>query len=119
MDLSAYRLRDVQNIRSILNDAKSEALSIDQLIEILDVTVSVELGDVSVTKQHRDRLSPGTVCSVCGKSTVIVLVNTNPGNRVGDQFTHAIQCQNRPGAGQKWKNGMCGHTEYIVRGNKQ
>ena len=32
--------------------------------------------------------------------------------------THAIQCQNRPATDQPWRNGMCGHTEYVVRGDR-
>ena len=26
--------------------------------------------------------------------------------------------QNRPATNQPWRDGMCGHTEYIVRGGK-
>jgi hypothetical protein len=69
----------------------------------------------SARKSKRLRPDNITVCAVCGKPAIIIPLSLPDRTSTA---THAVQCQNRPTTDRPWRNGMCGHTEYIVRGEK-
>ena len=62
-----------------------------------------------------DFSDPATIAIATGISQI---VDKSAAGRVYSQAAHAVQCQNRPATDQPWRDEMCGHTEYIVRGDK-
>lgn len=115
-----FRKADLQNFRAILSLALSAGVTDNtHLLAVVDKAIGSDSASISqptqAGKYRSDNLS---VCSVCGAPAVIVAVNTDFGNRIDGEFTHAIQCQNRPASGQVWKPGHCGHTEYITMGER-
>ena len=116
MKFGAYSSRDLQNIQSMLQSAVDNALSIDQLDVAVGAELVVRLGGMPLSKPSpasRRRVDNLTTCPVCGSPAVIEPLT--PADRT-PTATHAIQCQNRPATDRPWIDGMCGHTEYIVRG---
>jgi len=115
-----FSVRDRQNFMAMLNIAEAAAIT-----DIRFVRTAIQS---SIDRQRAtEARGPGrynrprllrpdnlTTCSACGKPAVIVPLSQTDRTATS---THAIQCQNRPATDQPWRDGMCGHTEYIVRGN--
>lgn len=113
MDLTAFNRRDRQNCLAIINAAKNQRLTLEDLATLLMQDNDQNVTGTTPSERHR----PGNIarCSVCGFSAAIVAVNSSPGNQIGGGYTHAVQCQNRPATGQQWDPTHCGHTEYIMK----
>ncbi|MFZ3045711.1 MAG: hypothetical protein WA151_07335, partial [Desulfatirhabdiaceae bacterium] len=113
-----YSVKDMQNMRAILQSAIVAGIDIVTLESLIDAKI-VSLRRVLPASQSftASRLQPDniTTCKICGKPAIIVPI---PRADLTHTATHAIQCQNRPATDQPWRDGMCGHTEYIVRGDK-
>jgi len=117
MDLSIYSSRDLQNMRAILGaaaDAHADLATIASAVRQEMETRQTGMAVASPRPAHRRRPDNLTACQVCGSPAVIVSL---AGADRTPNATHAIQCQNRPATDQPWREGMCGYTEYIVRGN--
>ena len=118
MRLNPYTTRDLQTIAAVLADAATANINLSGLSAAVATELMARSQDLAVSSPSpASRLRPDnlTTCAVCGKPAVIV-----PLSRVDRSVdaTHAIQCQNRPATDHPWRDGMCGHTEYIVRGDK-
>ena len=112
--LDSYSLALLQNFRSLVSQLRNDEITDLTDIENL-ITSKLSNYNIKVTPDVRKLPDNITTCSVCGKSAVIVSLGRADRTKTA---THAIQCQNRPATDQPWRNGMCGHTEYIVRGDK-
>jgi len=117
MNSNVFSVRDLQNTKSLLQSELDSGASLLDVIAKIDVALIssgrfTEEPRISPTQQRR----PDNIikCSVCGKLAVIVPLDRGD---MTTTATHAIQCQNRPATDQPWRDGMCGHTEYIVRGD--
>jgi len=117
INIEVYNLRDLQNTRALLQAANAAGQTIPATITVIDTAISryIPAGELHITPTKRRRPDNITTCSVCGGSAVIVPLASADRNPCA---SHAIQCQNRPATDQPWRAGMCGHTEYIVRGDK-
>ena len=113
--LEVYSYRDLQNTRALLQEAAAAGQTIPEMIAAIDTALGRYLpaGEPRIAPAKRRRPDNLTTCKICGKPAVIVPLV--PADRTLTA-THAIQCQNRPAKDQPWRDGMCGHTEYIVRG---
>lgn len=118
MDLSAFKLSDLQNCLALLTLAEGDGVVDARFLrERIQRHIAGKRRISAVTMaKYRRRPDNITTCSICGSPAVIVPVNNRADNQIGGGYTHAIQCQNRPATGQAWQSGHCGHTEYIVRG---
>lgn len=113
--LAAHKISDLQNFRSMLvsnieagiSDASAIIALIDQRLGSFQVSVPRP-----ATTHRSDNL---TTCTICGKPAIVVPLSIADRTQTA---THAIQCQNRPAKDQPWRDGMCGHTEYIMRGDR-
>lgn len=114
-ELTAFDWRTIQACRMMLAQAAaSGAVTIVEALAALDAGLDTALPSTPMkTSKTKRRTDTIVTCSVCGKSAVIVPLSRH--DRTGTA-THAIQCQNRPAKDQPWRDGMCGHTEYIMRG---
>ena len=116
----------VQSAKLIVDGAIASGDTLEGLRRKLSArTDQVVAGVTGGNEQHprpvdRGKRRPDNIatCSLCGKPAVVVPVNIDQKTRAGESYTHAIQCQNRPATDQPWQDGMCGHTEYVVRGRK-
>ena len=118
IDLSIYNIRDLQNLQPLLTDAINDGGDLKTISDTLATELSSRLQSLTVTTPApaaRRRSDNITTCPACGSPAVIVPLA--PADRT-PSATHAVQCQNRPAIDRPWRDGMCGHTEYIVRGNK-
>ena len=118
MKFDIYSLRDLQNLQSLLITVKQVGGNSDTLFDAVNRELDSRLQSISLTPTtptFRRRPDNITTCSVCGKSAIVVPLSSTDRTNTA---THAIQCQNRPAKDQPWLAGMCGHTEYIVRGDK-
>jgi len=110
--------RDIQNFRSLLVSAQTAGLDLISLTKEVDIELASRSESLIVSAAKpatRHRPDNITTCSVCGKSAIVVPLSSTDRTNTA---THAIQCQNRPAKDQPWRDGMCGHTEYIVRGDR-
>jgi len=120
--IKSLPLSHVQSAKIILDVAIDAGLTTDELrrklvARIDQVAAEVADGNEQLPRAvERGKRRPDniTTCSVCGKAAVIVPVNTDRKTRISGDYTHGIQCQNRPATDQPWRDGMCGHTEYVV-----
>lgn len=118
MSLSVFSGRDLQNVRAILHGAVETGLNVEGVFMAIDRElksrqVTAVPPEPSPTNRHKsDNI---TTCSACGKVAVIVPL---VGKDRSTTATHAIQCQNRPATDHPWRDGMCGYTEYIIRGER-
>lgn len=115
MNLGAFRKSDLQNCLALLTIAEADGITDARFLRqrIQNHIDQQHRSTAVMAAKYRRRPDNITICKVCGKPAVIVpLARTD---RTTDA-THAIQCQNRPAADKPWRDGMCGHTEYIVRG---
>ena len=118
MELTSYKLRDLQNLQTIIATVIADAGDIEILAAAVDDELARRINSIFIsfpTPAVRRRPDNLTTCSICGSPAVIVPLSR--ADRSVDA-THAIQCQNRPATDQPWRDGMCGHTEYAVRGDK-
>jgi len=118
MNVSSYNTRDLQNFRSLLAVAIEE----NRDLHALAATVNTELDSrlqmmevVTPTPASSRRPDNIAVCSICGKPAVIMPLT---GSDWTADATHAVQCQNRPAMDKPWLLQHCGHTEYIVLGDR-
>lgn len=116
INTEAYSLRDLQNMKALLHDAVATGQAISAIIVAIDTAIGhfMPVSDQPISPKHR-RSDNAVTCSICGGAVVIVPLVSADCTKFA---THAIQCQNRPATDQPWRDGMCGHTEYILRGNK-
>ncbi|KGO33205.1 hypothetical protein JT06_15835 [Desulfobulbus sp. Tol-SR] len=116
--LKTLNLRDIQNFRGLLVSAQVAGLDLVLLTKEIDIELASRSESLIVSAAKpatRHRPDNIIACAICGKPAVIVPLPIADRTKTA---THAIQCQNRPATDQPWSEGMCGHTEYIVRGNK-
>lgn len=106
--LQAAKLIIEQYIAADISDAAAIIADMTKQISNVQAGIARPSG-----RRRPDNLK---TCSVCGSPAVIVPLSRS--DRGNDAITHAIQCQNRPGTDQPWLHGMCGHTEYVMRGPK-
>jgi hypothetical protein len=119
MRLTVFPLGALQNCLALLAEAEADGIvDISAMRQALQQHIDSQL--LSPTPRPAEKRRPDnlTACAVCGQPAVIVPLNINDGTRSAGGATHAVQCQNRPAADQPWQNSHCGHTEYIVRGDK-
>ena len=117
-NIEVYNLRDLQNTRALLQEANVAGQTIPAIIAAIDTVLGRYMppGEPRLTPSNRRRPDNLTTCKICGQPAVIVpLANIDRTTTA----THVVQCQNRPATDQPWRDGMCGHTEYIVRGDRQ
>jgi hypothetical protein len=112
MNISAYNLRDLQNLKSLLTAAMREKMTVERLMSFVEKTISEAVAEQQ--KGEQKGLPTGSVCSECGGPAIKTPVNTTPGNQVDGPWTHAVQCQNRPAKDNPWLPKHCGHTDYLV-----
>jgi hypothetical protein len=117
MRFDQYSARDLQNLLAVVRtvDPGMDMATISTMIETELSGRKRDLPISSPSPAARRRPDNLTTCPVCGSPAVIVPLYR------GDwsvDATHAIQCQNRPAIDRPWRDGMCGHTEYIVRGER-
>jgi hypothetical protein len=118
MLLTPYSIRELQTIAAIVADAVAHHLDLQSLSVAITAELASRSTDLAVsTPRPADRRHPDnlTVCQVCGSPAVIVPLTKVDRTATA---THAIQCQNRPATNQPWRDGMCGHTEYVVRSER-
>jgi hypothetical protein len=118
IDLSIYNIRDLQNLQPLLTDAINDGGDLKTISDTLATELSSRLQSLTVTTPApaaRRRSDNITTCPACGSPAVIVPLSRADRSPAA---THAIQCQNRPRTDQPWLAGMCGHTEYLVRGER-
>jgi len=114
LNFDAFSVRDKQNVLAMLTIAENEGVvQISELRNSLRHDIAVNASDAKQADKGGWK-NPLHVCKMCGGRAIRVLVNTNSGNLIAGGYTHAIQCQNRPQSGNKWKPTHCGHTEYII-----
>ena len=116
MSLHAFSLRDKQNAMAILSIFEAKGV-IDSRFVRASIQRDIDNRFLSSAKAS-GKYRRGDRCSICGKVAIVVEVNTTEANAIPGSFTHAIQCQNRPASDQPWLPTHCGHTEYIVMGDK-
>jgi len=114
--MASYTLSQIQHAAGLCQIVMTNGVvSLSEAITILNTVANDRLSPSTVTsanKRHPDNIVP---CSICGSPTVILPLSPSDCTLLA---THAIQCQNRPASDKPWQDGMCGHTEYIVRGWK-
>jgi len=117
INIEVYNYRDLQNIRALLLEAQAAGQPISAIIATIDAAIEryMPAGEPRMAPAKRRRPDNLTTCKICGKPAVIVPLS--PADRT-ETANHAIQCQNRPATDQPWRDGMCGHTEYIMRGDR-
>jgi len=118
MNLSIYKFSELQNFISILEQFNAIKIT-DARVICATISAHISVGkNVYVQPAGKRRPDNLIKCLRCGNSAMIIPVNSGPGDKIAGEFTHAIQCQNRPATDQPWLAGMCGHTEYLVRGER-
>jgi len=112
--LTALSYRDLQNMAVILRTfATCDAVAAAIEAEINSRHHDHPLSAISpAPRRHPDNI---TTCRVCGSQAIIVPLARQ--DRTAES-THAAQCQNRPATDQPWLPNHCGHTEYIVWGDR-
>jgi|GEM_PF-4812039 len=118
MELSVYNNRDLQTMAGLLTLALRDGLDLQVVTAAVNAELGTRMKSLPITPPKPAKQSQPdnvTVCPVCGKPAIILALSRTDRTPTA---THAIQCQNRPATDQPWSEGMCGHTEYIVRGNK-
>jgi len=112
--LNSFNLNQLQTVKAVLNVCLSSG--VDNILSVIN-SIDDKLSKYSSNISPANRRRPDNIikCKLCGSPAVIVPLP--PGDRT-PTATHAIQCQNRPVTDQPWCDGMCGHTEYIVRGER-
>ena len=118
MNLKLYSLRDLQNLQAMMDDVKNDGGDFLDIASQLEAELASRMQTMSMTlptPATRRRPDNIATCAVCGGPAVIVPLSRADRSPAA---THAIQCQNRPAKDQPWRDGMCGHTEYIVRGDR-
>jgi hypothetical protein len=116
MRLDAYSTSALQHTSAVCHAAIAAGITD---VVTLAATIAANINS-RVSIQHpryaaSSRPDNLTICQVCGKPAVIVPLSQADSSV---SATHAIQCQNRPATDQPWCDGMCGHTEYVIRGSK-
>lgn len=113
--LTAFSHRDLQNFRAIQAVFATAGITDPARMDAeIDAIMTSRAGAVSRSdRRHPDNV---TTCSICGKSAVIVPLSAKDRSATA---THAVVCNNRPAKDQPWCDGMCGHTEYIVQGERR
>lgn len=113
MNFASFTGRDLQNCQMLLTMAESNGIVdvrfLRQKIQ-RHIDNQRRVGSVQAARYRRS-LDNITICSVCGSPALIVPLEK--GDRT-TSATHAVQCQNRPAIDKPWRDGMCGHTEYIA-----
>ena len=111
MIFNAFSDRDLQNMLSLMNQCESVGVTDIRFVrERLQRHISA--GRLSDARKINKFKSENIVkCKECGGPAIVV-----PLDKTTATHTHAIQCQNRPATDQPWRDGMCGHTEYIFKG---
>lgn len=114
LKLDSFTIAQLQNFRSMLSAVKMAGITD---IAAVDALIEQQLSGYStvVTSTAPRRSDNVTACTVCGGPAVMVPLNR--ADRTASA-THAIQCQNRPSTDHPWRDGMCGHTEYVVRSER-
>ena len=118
-------MSELQNIQHLLVRLESDGITDISIARkriadymatsLLKLKTAARKSPGAVRTAPRRRPDNLTICSACGAPAVIIpLVEADR----TPTATHAVQCQNRPATDQPWRNGMCGHTEYVVRGEK-
>ncbi|KKR35961.1 MAG: hypothetical protein UT69_C0038G0003 [Candidatus Yanofskybacteria bacterium GW2011_GWE1_40_10] len=105
MNVSSYNTRDLQNFRSLLAVAIEE----NRDLHALAATVNTELDS---------RLQMMEVVTPTPASSKPAVIMPLTGSDWTADATHAVQCQNRPAMDKPWLLQHCGHTEYIVLGDR-
>ena len=103
---------------SLLHIAVAAGLSIEEVFAAIDRELLSRQEMAVIPKPipaNRRRPDNIAVCSVCGKPAVIMPLT---GSDWTADATHAVQCQNRPAMDKPWLLQHCGHTEYIVLGDR-
>jgi len=112
--LTALSYRDLQNMAVVLRNFAT----CDDIAGAIEAELNSRHHDHPLSaispapRRHPDNI---TTCRVCGKPAVIMPLSLTDRSVFA---THAIQCQNRPAKDRPWQDGMCGHTEYITKGNE-
>ena len=118
MGLKLFSLRDLQNLQAMITAVKNDGGDLQDIGSQLEAELASRLQFLTAPAPSpavRRRPDNLTSCSVCGSPAVIIPLS--PADR-SSIATHAVQCQNRPATDHPWRSGMCGHTEYIVRGER-
>jgi len=119
--IKSLSLSSLQSLLILVDQAITTRETIESFRSALASEVDIRIGAITdgaapvIRASRRRRPDNVVTCAVCGSSAVIVPLP--PADRSATA-THAIQCQNRPATDQPWRDGMCGHTEYIVRGDR-
>lgn len=117
MDLSTYSIRDLQTTSSLLAAAEKKGIGISVLSSSISNEISARTQPIRIADaaKSQDRKRATNTCPLCGSPAVVVPLAKADRSPTA---THALQCQNRPATDSPWRDGMCGHTEYIVRGGR-
>ena len=112
--LNIFRVADLQHVVTVL--AMFEGAGVSDVQEIKQKINTHLMGKFAANSRPGEKIRPDnlTACVVCGETAITIPVNTNRGNKIGGNFTHVIQCQNRPVTDAAWGNEHCGHSEYVV-----
>jgi hypothetical protein len=116
LNFSAFSVAELQRFSAMLSQCERVGIT-DIRIVRQRTSEYIARRTIAVPARPARRRQPDNItpCPVCGKPAVIVPLPLPDRSPIA---THAIQCQNRPATDKPWRDGMCGHTEYIVRGDK-
>ena len=113
--MAAFSVKDRQHCISMLNIFEGLGITDIRFVrQSLQRDIDAKY-TATIKKSKKYQPDNITSCSACGKSAIVVPLSSTDRTNTA---THAIQCQNRPATDRPWRDGMCGHTEYIVRSDR-